>query len=105
MIMPDQYTIDYLKDGVYVMLAKNPLNNQNIVIAKADSPSKLLEHGYIDLGISQAIDMSTTVSAIMELETIASMGGIQTHNEMMKTIQKLIDGILKKKTDEEKYYE
>lgn len=105
MIMPDQYTIDYLKDGVYILLAKNPLNNQNMVIAKADSPSKLLEHGYIDLGISQAIDMSTTVSAIMELETIASMGGIQTHNEMMKVIQKLIDGIVKKKTDEENYYE
>jgi hypothetical protein len=100
-----QYFIEYLKDGMYVLLGKNPLNNSNIVLAKSDSPSKLLEHGYLDLHITQPIDMSTTVSAIMELETIASMGGIQVHDEMMGIIQKLIDGVLNKKLDEENYYE
>lgn len=105
MIKDKQYTIDYLKDGIYVLLGKNPLNNINVVLAKGDSPSKLLEYGYLDLNITQPIDMSTTVSAIMELETITSMGGIQMHDELMKTIQKLIDGLLNKKHDEENYYE
>jgi hypothetical protein len=100
-----QYTIDYLKNGVYVLVGMNPINNTKIVLAKSDSPSKLLEHGYLDLGITQPIDMSGTVSAIMELETISSMGGIQIHEEMMKTIQKLIDGLLNKKFDEENNYE
>lgn len=99
------YTIEYLKDGVYVLLGHNPLNNTNVVLAKGDSPSKLLEHGYLDLGITQPIDMSGTVSAIMDLETISSMGGIKMHDEMMDIIQKLIDGLLNKKFDEENYYE
>ena len=105
MLTNTQYTIDYLKDGVYVLLGKNPLNNQNMVLAKGDSPSKLLEYGYLDLGISQPIDMSGTVSAIMELETISSMGGIKLHDEMTNVIQKLIDGLLNKKFDEENFYE
>jgi hypothetical protein len=105
MILPQQYTIDYLRDGVYVLLGKNPLNNQNMVLAKGDSPSKLLEYGYLDLRITQPIDMSGTVTAIMELETITSMGGIKMHEEMMDVIQKLIDGLLNKKFDEENYYE
>ena len=105
MIKNKQYTIEYLKDGIYVLLGKNPLNNSNVVLAKSDSPSKLLEYGYLDLGITQPIDMSSTVTAIMELESISSMGGIQMHEEMMKTIQKLIDGLLNKKFDEENNYE
>jgi len=105
MILPQQYTIDYLRDGVYVLLGKNPLNNQNMVLAKGDSPSKLLEYGYLDLRITQPIDMSGTVTAIMELETITSMGGIKMHEEMMDVIQILIDGLLNKKFDEENYYE
>lgn len=105
MILPQQYTIDYLRDGVYVLLGKNPLNNQNMVLAKGDSPSKLLEYGYLDLRITQPIDMSGTVTAIMELETITSMGGIKMHEEMMDVIQKLIDGLLNKKFDEENFYE
>ena len=105
MIVPKQYTIDYLKNGVYVLIGHNPLNNTNTVLAKGDSPSKLLELGYLDMGISQPIDMSSTVSAIMELETISSMGGIKLHEEMMDVIQKLIDGLLNKKFDEENFYE
>ena len=105
MIMPKQYTIDYLKDGIYVLLGNNPLNNQNVVLAKSDSPSKLLEYGYLDLGISQPIDMSGSVNAIMDLETVSSMGGIQMHEDMMNIIQKLIDGLLNKKFDEENNYE
>lgn len=105
MILEGQYFIDYLKDGIYVLVGKNPLLNTNVVLAKGDSPSKLLEYGYLDLGITQAIDMSGTVTAIMELESISSMGGIQMHDEMMKIIQKLIDGLIDKKSDEEKYYE
>ena len=98
--MPKQYFVDYLKDGVYVLIGKNPLTNTNIVLAKSDSPSKLLEHAYLDLSISQPIDMSGTVTAIMELETISSMGGIKMHDEMMNIIQKLIDGLIEKKLDE-----
>jgi hypothetical protein len=105
MIKNKQYTIEYLKDGIYVLLGKNPLNNSNVVLAKSDSPSKLLEYGYLDLGITQPIDMSSTVTAIMDLETISSMGGIKMHEEMMNVIQKLIDGLLNKKFDEENYYE
>ena len=105
MLTNKQYTIDYLKDGVYVLLGKNPVNKENMVLAKGNSPSKLLESGYLDLGIIQPIDMSSTVSAIMELETISSMGGIKLHDEMMDVIQKLIDGLLNKKFDEENYYE
>jgi hypothetical protein len=41
----------------------------------------------------------------MELETISSMGGIKLHDEMMNVIQKLIDGLLNKKFDEENFYE
>lgn len=100
-----QYFIDYLKEGIYILVGHNPLNNSNIVLAKADSPSKLLEHGYLDLGITQPIDMSGTVTAIMELETISSMGGLSMHDELMKTIQKLIDGLINKKLDEDNYYE
>jgi hypothetical protein len=100
-----QYTIDYVKDGIYVLLGHNPINNTKMVLAKADSPSKLLEYGYLDLNITQPIDMSGTVSAIMELESISSMGGIKMHEEMMDVIQKLIDGLLNKKFDEENYYE
>lgn len=105
MIIPKQYTIDYLKDGIYVLLAKNPLNNQNVVLAKGDSPSKLLEYGYLDLGITQPIDMSGSVTAIMDLETISSMGGIKMHEDMMKIIEKLINNLIDKKSDEENYYE
>lgn len=101
----NQYIIDYLKDGIYILLGKNPLNNTNVILAKSDSPSKLLEYGYIDLGITQAIDMSGTVTKIMELETISSMGGIKIHDEMMDIIQKLIDGLIQKKTEEDEYYE
>ena len=100
-----QYFIDYLKDGVYILVGHNPINNQNIVLAKADSPSKLLEHGYIDMGITQAIDMSGSVSAVMDLETISSMGGLSMQQEMMKIIEKLISNLIDKKTDEENYYE
>jgi len=95
-----QYSIDYLKDGIYVLLGYNPLNKNNLVLAKGNSPSKLLEYGYLDLGITHPIDMSGTVSTIMELETISSMGGIKMHDEMMNIIQKLIDGLIDKKLDE-----
>lgn len=105
MMYTNQYMIDYLKDGIYILLGKNPINNTNVILAKSDSPSKLLEHGYIDLGITQPIDMSGTVSKIMELETISSMGGIKLHDEMMDIIQKLIDGLIQKKTEEDEYYE
>jgi len=105
MIKTKQYFIDYLKNGVYVLVGKNPINNTKIVLAKSDSPSKLLEHAYLDLNITQPIDMSGTVTAIMELETISSMGGIKMHNEMMDIVQKLIDGLIQKKTEEDEYYE
>lgn len=105
MINSQLYTIDYLKDGVYILLGKNSITKQNIVLAKADSPSKLLEYGYIDLGITQAIDMPGAVSTIMELETISSMGGISMHEDMMNIIEKIINGLINKKSDEEKYYE
>jgi hypothetical protein len=59
-----QYTIEYLKDGIYVLLGKNPLNNSNVVLAKSDSPSKLLEYGYLDLGITQPIDMSVVLKCM-----------------------------------------
>ena len=100
-----EYSIEYLKQGIYVLIGHNPLNKTNIVLAKADSPSKLLEYGYLDLNITQQIVMSGAVNAIMDLETMQTMGGINAHNEMMDIIQKLIDGLLDKKLDEENYYE
>ena len=100
MITPHQYSIEYLKDGVYILIGYNPLNKSKIVLAKSDSPSKLLEHGYLDLGISQQIEMSGVMTAIMDLETMQSMGGIKAHEDLMNIIQKLIEGLIDKKIDE-----
>jgi len=100
-----QYTIDYLKDGNYLLLGHNPINNTNVVLAKADSPTKLLEHGYIDLKITQPIDMSDVINTIIQLETIQSFGGLSVHNEFIDVIGKLIEEIINKKFNEENHYE
>jgi len=104
-MIQSQYTIDYLKDGNYVLLGHNPITKSNIVLAKANSPSKLLEYGYLDLNITQSIDMSGVVTAIMQLETVESVGGLSMHDEFMNVIEKLIEGLLNKKFEEENDYE
>jgi len=105
-MIKSQYSVEYLKDGIYVLLGYNPIKKTRIVLAKSDSPSKLLEHGYLDLGITQPIEMSTAITAIMDLETMQSIGGITAHDDMMKIIEKLIEGLIDKKIDEgHNYYE
>lgn len=88
-----EYFIDYDKDGYYV-LAHKAKGKKEKVVAMSQSPSQLLSHAYLELGMKNIIYVSDVVSYIVDLEQDDAITKIA--DELSKSLDNFINKFLNK---------
>jgi len=88
-----EYFIDYDKDGYYV-LAHKAKGKKEKVVAMGQSPSQLLSHAYLELGMKNIIYVSDVVSYIVDLEQDDAITKIA--DELSKSLENFINKFLNK---------
>lgn len=97
------YIIDYLDEGQYALLGKNPDSTGMMILATSDSPSELLEHAYMQMKIIGHIEVSDLVNIVMELEMIEKFKCITIQSDFLKVIDKMISKLSNKYNNDDPF--
>jgi hypothetical protein len=86
-----EYYIDYDKDGYYY-LAEKQKNKKEKVIAMGQSPSQLLSHAYIQLGLKSVVYVSDVINFIIDSEQEKMINDL--NDQLLENFNKFFNNLL-----------